>query len=63
MNTGFPNLIKVEQFAKDANLSRTQAYGVVAKMPDGVKVRLGGRVRLNEDKLKEWIEQGGNVAK
>lgn len=60
--TELPTLIKVAEFAQKAGLSRSQAYEVVRRMPEGVKVRLGGRVRLNLDRLCDWLSQGGNIA-
>ena len=52
-------LIKVEEFAKQAGLSRFCAYDMARKMPPGVVVRLGRRVRLDSEKLNEWLAAGG----
>jgi hypothetical protein len=31
-------------------------------MPVGVKVKIGGRLRLNADKLAAYLEAGGDLA-
>lgn len=57
-----PKLIGVEEFAEQAGLSRYCAYDMVRKMPKGVVVRLGRRVRLDADRLREWLNAGGTHA-
>lgn len=61
--TALPKLIKVwPDWGQPAGLSRVQAYEAANRMPPGVRVKLGHRVRLNVDRLAEWLEQGGNLA-
>lgn len=56
-----PKLIGVDEFAAQAGLSRHCAYDLIRRMPKGVVVRLGRRVRLDENRLHEWIRSGGTA--
>ncbi len=55
-----PTLITVQEFAKVMHVTRAVAYAIVDNMPPGVKVKFGGRVRVNQDRLREWIEAGAD---
>ena len=63
MDTSFPKLIRVDEFALRVGVTRDQAYYLIRDMPLGVVVRLRRRIRLNEEKLNKWIEAGGCATK
>lgn len=54
-------LIKAREAKDIVGLSLPQTYTLVNKMPAGVVVRLGRRVRFNHDALLDWIAKGGSV--
>lgn len=57
-----PTLIKVwPDWGQRAGLSRVQAYDCANRMPPGVRIKLGNRVRLNVDRLAEWLAAGGSI--
>jgi hypothetical protein len=58
-----PNLIKVNDFGELFGLTRSQSYDALRQLPPGVKVTLGRRVRVDLDRLREWLAQGGSIAK
>lgn len=60
--TEFPRLIKIPVWGQSAGLSRTQSYAVAEKFPPGVVVRLGHRLRLNPERLKAFLEAGGDLS-
>ena len=58
-----PHLIRVwPDFGQQVGLSRVQSYEVANRMPLGVRVKLGHRLRLHAAKLSEWLAAGGNLA-
>jgi hypothetical protein len=61
---GLPRLIKPWPDWGQANgLSRGATYAAVDRMPPGVRIKIGGRLRLNADKLREYLEAGGDLAR
>ena len=60
MIPNLPPLLRVEEFAEHWGLSRPQAYEAIRRLPPGVRVNLGRRIRVNADKLVEWLEGGGS---
>jgi len=42
--------------------SKARAYQVARHLPPGVVVRAGRSVYVNERRLQEWIESGGDAA-
>ena len=52
-------LIKAREAKDIVGLSLPQTYTLVNKMPAGVVVRLGRRVRFNHDALVQWVAAGG----
>lgn len=54
-----PTLIKAREAKDIVGLSLPQTYTLVNKMPAGVVVRLGKRVRFNRDALLQWVANGG----
>lgn len=58
-----PKLIKVwPDWGQQAGLNRVQAYDCAGKMPPGIRIKLGNRVRLNADRLVDWLNSGGHLA-
>jgi len=52
-------LLKVEEFAELAEVSRQRAYEILRSNPELV-VNLGERqIRVDSEKLKVWIDRGG----
>lgn len=43
--------------------SRPAAYDAASRMPVGVRVKIGNRLRINVETLEKWIRAGGNCAK
>jgi hypothetical protein len=43
-------------------MTRSAAYAAVDRMPAGVKVKIGGRIRLNAERLAEYLQAGGDFA-
>lgn len=56
-----PRLIDAETFAGQAGLSKVMAYDLIKKMPRGVVIKLGRRVRLDADRLADWLRAGGTA--
>lgn len=42
--------------------SRPAAYAAYESLPDSLKVRLGRRVRVDSNKLADWLNAGGHKA-
>lgn len=58
-----PTLIRVwPDWGQQAGLSRVQAYDCANRMPAGVRIKMGNRVRLDVDRLADWLAKGGNLA-
>lgn len=58
-----PRLIRVwPDWGQPNGMSRAQAYAAADRMPAGVKIKIGGRLRLNADRLREYLEAGGDLA-
>ena len=58
-------LIRVPQLSRILDVSEWRAYEMIRSgiLPRGVVVRLGRHIRLNEDRLSEWIAAGGQIAR
>ena len=57
-----PTLLRVSEWAAQNGMTRSAAYAAVGRMPAGVKVKIGGRVRLNAQRLAEYLQAGGDFA-
>ena len=58
-----PTLIKIwPTWGQENGLSRAAAYAAANKMPPGVRVQIGGRLRLNSQRLAEYLNSGGDLA-
>lgn len=56
-----PRLIKVwPDLGLSLNLGRVDSYQFANKLPKGILVRLNRRLRVDSDKLREWLSQGGH---
>lgn len=55
-----PRLIDVDEVQQIFHLkSKSQTYEVMRRLPKGVLVHLGRRVRVNADALSQWLGSGG----
>lgn len=60
--SAIPHLIRVwPDFGQQAGLSRVQSYEVASRMPPGIRIKLGNRLRLDAQKLSAWLAAGGNL--
>ncbi len=57
------DFITVPEFADIANIRETHAYTLVRTgvLPPGVVVRVGRLIRINNLRLREWMDQGGTI--
>jgi predicted transcriptional regulator len=60
--SGVPQVLTVDEFAKNMKISKSYAYRVVRGMPDHMKTTACGSVRILVDGLTEWLKSGGNRA-
>lgn len=60
MEQALPTLVRVEDFAKSWGLSVHQGYDALKRLPAGVKVSLGRRIRIDAAKLAAWMDAGGS---
>ena len=54
-------LIRVPQLSRMLDVPEWRAYEIIRLgiLPPGVVVRLGRQIRLNEQRLREWMDTGG----
>lgn len=52
---------RIEEMAERLNIPTMKAYPVAQNMPAGIRVMVGRRVRIDMDKLEEWIAKGGTL--
>lgn len=58
-----PRLLKPWPDWGQANdMTRAQTYAAVDRMPVGVKLKIGNRLRLNADRLNDYLQAGGDLA-
>ncbi len=57
-----PVLIRIPDWGAQNGMTRSQSYAAVDKMPASVKVRIGGRLRLHADRLRQYLNDGGDLA-
>lgn len=58
---GLPRLLPVSVL-QNYGWGRVSCYDQLRKMPEGIVVRFGRTIRLNADRLTEWIEAGGTAS-
>jgi len=56
-------LITVKRFSELAGVGLPRGYELARRLPPGVRVELGRQIRINEDALLKWIENGGTLNK
>lgn len=62
MDNGLPTLIKVwPDWGQSCSMTRAAAYAAADKMPAGVRVKIGGRLRLNAQALRDYLLRGGDL--
>lgn len=52
------NLVTAEELVEPLKMSLHSVYDFLKKVPPGIVVRLGRRVRVKEAKLVKWIQDG-----
>ena len=58
-----PKLISIwPDFGQSVGLTRGQSYNAANQMPANVRVQIGGRVWLNEERLLAYLRSGGDLA-
>lgn len=57
-----PKFLTAAQVAETLQMTTAQAYELMKKLPAGVTVKLGRRVRANEAALAEWLAAGGHIS-
>jgi hypothetical protein len=57
-----PRLGNVDDLANLLGLSQHEAYEAAKLLPAGVRVQIGRRLRIDLDRLREWLAQGGTLA-
>ena len=62
MLTALRRYVGVEEISKSFNLSTHQSYEFIKKLPAGIQVRLGRRVRVDAGRLADWLAKGGDLA-
>ena len=55
-------LITVKTFSEITGVRLARGYELARRLPPGVRVGLGRQIRINEDALAKWIENGGTLA-
>lgn len=55
------NLVTVEDVCSELKIPLKQAYDFVQKLPPGIVVKVGRRVRVNSDALGDWLRAGGDA--
>ena len=56
-----PNLLRPwPDWGRSVGFSRAQTYSAYDKLPANCKTRLGGRVFILADRLKDFLESGGD---
>jgi hypothetical protein len=55
-------LIDVEKLCEKYELRKPFGYELARRLPPGVRVELGRKVRISEEKFDEWIAQGGTLS-
>jgi len=57
--TAVSPMIEVKGFQQITGLGKSQAYDLVAQLPDGIVIRLGQkRIRLLVQPLNAWLASG-----
>lgn len=56
-------LINVKQLSELTGTTLRRGYELARRLPPGVRVELGRQIRINEDALLKWIENGGTLNK
>ena len=60
--TELRRFLTVPQVAEQLGLAMSSAYDLAKRLPPGVRVKVGARVRVDAAKLEQWLDAGGDVA-
>jgi hypothetical protein len=55
-------LITVPEFANVLRVRLARGYELARKLPPGARVELGRQIRIDEDLLAKWIQDGGTLS-
>lgn len=55
-------LLRVADVEEMLGLKRPRIYELAQTMPPGVVIKLGGRIRFDDDRLRAWLAAGGHLA-
>lgn len=58
-----PTLLKVSCLAEQWGVSIVQAHKIAQRLPQGVVIRCGKRMRINKEALEAWYSAGGTREK
>lgn len=53
---------RAEDVAHRLNVSTKRAYDVMRQFPKGVRIQVGRRIRVDMDKLEQWLAAGGSMS-
>ena len=56
-----PRLGNVSDLAQVLSVSQHEAYEAAKLLPAGVQVRIGRRLRIDLDRLAQWLSAGGTL--
>lgn len=55
-------LLKIPEWGAQNGLNPSRAYYFASKLPPGVRVKIGGQLRLNAERLEAYLAAGGELA-
>ena len=55
-------LLKVPEWGRENGLNPSQAYYFANKLPPGVRVKIGGQLRLHAERLEAYLAAGGDLS-
>lgn len=55
-------LLTIDEYMLLFNVPRSTAQDRIRKLPPGVRLKVGRLVRVDADRLEEWIAAGGDLA-
>jgi hypothetical protein len=55
-----PDLMTVKELGEFIRLERKYTYEFAKKLPPGVRINIGGGIRIDKVKLLEWMAAGGS---
>lgn len=56
-------LLKIPEWGAQNGLNASQSYYFASKLPPGVRVKVGGQLRLHAERLEAYLAAGGELAR